>query len=43
MENGFIESFEGRLRDECLNVHWFESLGEAERLIAQWRCEYNDR
>jgi putative transposase len=43
MENGFIESFNGKLRDECLSVHWFESLGEAQRLIAQWRCEHNER
>jgi putative transposase len=43
MENGFIESFNGKLRDECLSVHWFESLGEAQRLIVQWRCEYNER
>ena len=31
MENGFIESFNGRLRDECLNVDWFTSLEEARR------------
>ena len=42
MENGFIESFNGKLRDECLSVHWFESLGEAQRLIEQWRREYNE-
>jgi len=42
-ENGYNESFNGKLRDECLSVHWFESLGEAQRLIAQWRCEYNER
>jgi len=43
MDNGFIESFNGKLRDECLSVHWFESLSEAQRLIGQWRCEYNER
>jgi putative transposase len=33
MENAFIESFNGRLRDECLNVHQFASLAEAQRII----------
>lgn len=37
VENGFIESFNGRLRDECLNVEWFTSLGEARKKLAQWR------
>ena len=34
VENAFIESFNGKLRDECLNTPWFESLGEAKWLIA---------
>ena len=42
MDNGFIESFNGKLRDECLNMHWFESLAEAKKLIEQWRFEYNE-
>ena len=42
MDNGFIESFNGKFRDECLNMHWFESLTEARRLIEQWRFEYNE-
>jgi len=33
MDNGFIESFNGKLRDECLNMHWFESLTEAQRVL----------
>jgi putative transposase len=42
MDNGLIESFNGKLRDECLNMHWFESLTEARRLIEGWRFEYNE-
>ncbi len=42
VENGFIESFNGRFRDECLNLHWFSSLGEARELIERWRYEYNN-
>lgn len=42
VENGFIESFNGKLRDECLNLHWFASLAEAKRLIEAWRREYNN-
>ena len=41
VENGFIESFNGRLRDECLNVEWFPSLEEARRRLAAWRDDYN--
>ena len=41
VENGFIESFNGRLRDECLNVEWFTSLEEARRKLAAWRSHYN--
>jgi hypothetical protein len=41
MQNGHVESFHGRLRDECLNVHWFETLTEAKQLIEAWRQEYN--
>jgi hypothetical protein len=41
MENGFIESFKGRLRDECLNVEWFRSLEEARQKLAAWRHPYN--
>ena len=43
VENGFIESFNGRLRDECLNVEWFTSLEEAREKLAAWRDHYNHR
>jgi len=42
-QNGFIESFNGRLRDECLNEHLFTSLAEARRIIEAWRIDYNTR
>jgi putative transposase len=42
VENGIIESFNGKLRDECLNVHWFESLANVRAEIAAWRQEYNE-
>ena len=42
MDNGFTESFNGKLRDECLNMHWFESLAEARTIIEHWRVEYNE-
>jgi len=41
MQNGFVESFNGRLRDECLNEHAFTSLAAAKRIIAAWRLDYN--
>lgn len=41
-DNAFIESFNGTFRDECLNVHWFESLKEAKMQITTWRQEYNE-
>ena len=41
MQNGFVESFNGRLRDECLNEHRFAGLAEARRIIAEWRYDYN--
>ena len=41
MQNGFIESFNGRLRDECLNLNWFNSLQDAREIISQWKDEYN--
>lgn len=40
-QNGFIESFNGKLRDECLNEHWFLSLPHAQRAIEDWRVDYN--
>lgn len=41
VENAFVESFNGRLRDECLNEHWFLSLADARVLIEEWRHDYN--
>jgi len=41
VENCFVESFNGKFRDECLNVHWFLSLDEARRRIETWRTDYN--
>jgi putative transposase len=43
VENAFIESFNGRLRDECLNVHQFASIAEAQQIIEAWRLDYNQR
>ena len=40
-QNAFIESFNGRFRDECLNDHWFTSLPQARILITAWRRDYN--
>ena len=42
VENAFIESFNGRLRQECLNQHHFLDLEEARKTIEQWRIRYND-
>ena len=41
VENAFIESFNGRLRDECLNVHVFASTSEAQQVLDAWRRDYN--
>lgn len=41
-QNAFIESFNGRFRDECLNEHWFLNLEHAQVLIEAWRREYNE-
>ena len=40
-DNAFIESFNGRLRVECLNQHWFLSLDEARAVTEAWRDDYN--
>lgn len=42
-QNAYIESFNGRLRDECLNEHWFVSLEHAQEVIETWRREYNEQ
>jgi putative transposase len=41
MQNGFVESFNGKLRDECLNEHLFSNLNEAREIIEAWRIDYN--
>jgi len=41
MQNGHVESFNGRLRDECLNASWVVNLADAKRKIESWREEYN--
>ena len=43
MQNGFVESFIGRLRDECLNEHLFKSYDHARRIITAWRNDYNNQ
>jgi len=40
-DNAFVESFNGKFRDECLNEHWFASVAEARALIEAWRIDYN--
>jgi transposase InsO family protein len=42
-QNAYVESFNGRLRDECLNEHWFTSLANARSLIEAWRRDYNEQ
>jgi len=41
VQNAFIESFNGKFRDECLNQNWFVSLAEARQVIETWRVDYN--
>ena len=41
-QNGYIESFNGKFRDECLNEHWFTSLAQAREVISEWRRDYNE-
>ncbi len=41
-DNSHIESFNGRLRDECLNVHQFLSIADAQAKIEAWRRDYNE-
>ena len=42
VENGYVESFNGKLRNECLNQHWFTDLLDARRLIDEWRIDFNE-
>jgi putative transposase len=41
VDNAYMESFNGKLRDECLNQNWFMSIDHARRVIEEWRTEYN--
>ena len=41
VQNAYVESFNGRFRDECLNEHWFPTLEEARGLIEAWQQDYN--
>lgn len=41
MQNGHVESFNGKLRDECLNAHWFTTLRQARNIIEYWRRDFN--
>lgn len=41
-QNAYVESFNGRLRDECLNTHWFDDLTQARAVIDAWRIDYNE-
>ena len=41
-QNGYMESFNGKLRDECLNENWFLNLEDAKIIIENWRCQYNN-
>ena len=43
VQNAYIESFNGRLRDECLNANWFTSLSDARRKVEAWRLDYNQQ
>jgi len=40
-ENAFIESFNGKFRNECLNQNWFLNLNKAQITIEEWRLDYN--
>jgi len=42
VENADIESFNGRVRDECLNLHWFQTLPQARLIVAAWHRDYNE-
>ena len=42
-QNAYVESFNGKFRDECFNEHWFGSLAEARAIVAAWRVDYDER
>jgi putative transposase len=41
VDNCYVESFNGRLRDECLDIHWFLSIEDSRAKIEAWRMHYN--
>ena len=41
-DNCYVETFNGSLRDECLNSHWFETMADAKAIIEAWRRDYNE-
>lgn len=41
-DNCYIETLNGSLRDECLNVHWFTTLAEVQTIVEAWRVDYNE-
>ena len=43
VDNAFMESFNARLREECLNLNWFRSIEHARRVIEEWRIDYNEK
>jgi putative transposase len=43
MQNAFVESFNGKFRDECLNEHYFESMEDVREKVGAWRVDYNER
>ena len=42
VDNAYMESFNGKFRDECLNQNWFASIHHARRLVQEWRVDYNE-
>ena len=42
VQNAYVESFNGKLRDECLNEHWFVALDHARQIVEAWRRDYNE-
>jgi len=42
VENAYVESFNGKFRDECLNQHWFVGFSHAMQVIEEWRVDYNE-
>ena len=40
-QNAFVESFNGKFRDSCLNQHWFKGLADVRRIVDDWRHHYN--